>query len=212
MHEPRSTRLPRPAAVALLLAAGLAAGCSGGGGGAAAAARLSSELVYSTHRDLATARLTPVLGESGGGFDAAEVDSPSVAIDSGRPNLDKFLLYYEATDAAGVTTIGVATSGEEDFLPLFIGRTQVIGRGGAASGYDFAATDPSVVVDKRFVFNLDGRYRIWFEGRSGVGGAVSTIVTATSPDGLSWGNFAVCTGLDPSFGAWPRPRYRCDGT
>ena len=61
----------------------------------------------------------------GNGFDSTEVDSPSVAVDAGR--VDKFLLYYEASNGANDSTIGLVSSDEEDFEVLTIGRTQVVG-------------------------------------------------------------------------------------
>ncbi|MCI0637294.1 MAG: hypothetical protein L0206_25765, partial [Actinobacteria bacterium] len=179
----------------------VATGCGGGGGGgggAAPGAGTEPAILYDKNRDGA-GRIAPVLAERGSGFDAAEVDSPSVVIDSGRPNGDKFLLYYEATSGAGVFSIGVVSSAEEDFDPLTIPRTQVVVPTGGSFGFTVGATDPSVLVDKSIAFNQLGRYRIWFEGRSGVGGIVSAIVTCVSADGVTWSDFEVCTGLDAGF-------------
>ena len=159
----------------------------------------NAAIAFSKNRDPSGA-VAPVLTESGAGFDAAEVDSPAVAVDGDRPGGDKFLLYYEATSAANVTTIGVVSSNEEDFETLTVRRTQAIGLGAPGSGFESAATDPTVVVDTRMPFNTPGRYRMWFEGRSGVQGDVSTIITCTSADGVNWTGFTRCTGLNPSFG------------
>jgi hypothetical protein len=160
----------------------------------------SDEIVYSKHRNVSTGLLAPVLGESGAGFDAREVDSPAVTIANGRPAGDKFLLYYEALDGSERTTIGLVTSDEEDFAILTVNRTQVVGLGTNGSPYEFGATDPTVVVDDRPA-EVSRRYKMWFEGRGGANGASSTIVHATSPDGVNWTGFSACTGLSPSFGS-----------
>lgn len=157
-------------------------------------AEISGDILYSRFR-LATGSVGPVLSE-GSGFDASEVDSPAITIDGGRAGGDKFMLFYEAQDLSGTNTIGLVTSNEEDFVILTIGRTQVIGLGGANSGYQTGATDPTVIVDKRPA-EAARRYKIWFEGRNG---SVSTTIYATSVDGLNWTGFTPCTGLTPSFG------------
>ena len=157
-------------------------------------AEISGEILYSRFR-LATGKVGPIFTE-GSGFDASEVDSPAMAIDGGRPRGDKFMLFYEALDAAGSNTIGLVTSNEEDFVSLTIDRTQVIGLGGANSGYETGVTDPTVIVDKRLT-EVTRRYKMWFEGRNGT---VSTIIFATSVDGLNWTGFTPCIGLTPSFG------------
>lgn len=175
------------------------AGCGGGGGGGGAAPQLNTLIVFEPHRDPATGEIVPILAESGMGFDAIEVDSPSVVVDSGRPSGDRYLLYYEATAANGDVTIGVVTSDEEDFATLTVGRTQAVSLGGATTAFDKGVTDPTVIVDKSVTFGTSGRYLIWFEGRSGADGSVSTIITAESADGLTWTNFMECTGLAPTF-------------
>ncbi|MCI0650497.1 MAG: hypothetical protein L0Z55_01290 [Planctomycetes bacterium] len=191
-------------ATLLLALAGLLPGCGGGGGGGGVAAAppggsgTSTEIVYSRHRN-AAGQITPILSESGGGFDAAEVDSPVVAVDSGRPAGDKFLLYYEAQSATGVNTIGVCSANEEDFEVLVILRTLAVGLGAMGSGYEAGATDPAVIVDKSIPFGTGGRYRMWFEGRSGAAGADSSIIHCTSGDGIAWSGFTECTGLAASF-------------
>lgn len=179
-------------------------GCGGGGGGGSAPPALPPEtddqLVFETNRDPATGQILAILQESGAGFDAIEVDSPAVVVDSGRPGADKFLMYYEATAANGDTTIGVISSDEEDFSTLTVGRTQAVALGAAMSGYEGAATDPTVLVDKSVPFGMAGRYHMWFEGRSGAGNSVSTIIHATSADGVTWSNFMSCMGLNPAYG------------
>ena len=186
----------------LLLWVGLSAGavgCGGGGGGGGGGVA-AGPIDYSRNRD-AMGDITPILSEDGSGFDAAEVDSPAIVQDSGRPGADVWILYYEATSSGAVSTIGAITSDEEDFTTLTVNRTQVIGVGGGGSGYDVGATDPTVLVDKGIAFGVDGRYQMWFEGRSGAGGATSSIIHCTSADGISWSNFTICTGLTPSFGS-----------
>ncbi|MFN0057691.1 MAG: hypothetical protein ACKVX7_04470 [Planctomycetota bacterium] len=197
------------AALLLVPLAFCAQGCGGGGGGGGGVAapppsqppELSTEIVYERNRDPVTAQIEPVLSESAAGFDGTEVDSPAVAIDSGRPNGDKFLLFYEATSGGGVSTIGVVSSDEEDFATLTIPRTQAIALGGPASGFNVGATDPTVVVDKSVPFGVTGRYHMWFEGRSGAGGLTSQIIHATSGNGETWGNFQICLGFNASFGS-----------
>ncbi|MFQ5653665.1 MAG: hypothetical protein ACE5GW_02910, partial [Planctomycetota bacterium] len=187
------------------------AGCGGGGGGGGGAAPIpppgpppatSDTIVYGKNRDLA-GNVAPVLTESaaGGAFDQAEVDSPCIAEDAGR--VDRFLLFYEATDGAAVNRIGIVSSDEEDFATLTVGRTLAFPLGGPGSGYNFGATDPTVVVDKRAAENppnANRRYKMWFEGRSGVNGQTSTIIYCTSQNAVTWANFTICTGLDPNFG------------
>lgn len=194
------SRLHSTAACLFTLLA-LMSGCNGGGGGGSDAppAVIDNQIVFSANRNPATAVITPVLPESGTNmaFDSNEVDSPAVVVDSGR--VDKYLLYYEATNAGGVTTIGVVTSAEEDFDVLTVPRTQAVGLGGPASGFNIAATDPCVIVDKTVPLNTPGRYHMWFEGRSGAGGMTSTIIHAISGDGVAWSNFAICTGLTATF-------------
>ncbi len=152
----------------------------------------SGDIEYSRNRNSAGA-VVPILPESAGGFDSIEVDSPSMAVDGGRPAGDKFMLYYEA-DGPGGTTIGLVTSSEEDLLPVTLNRTQVVGLGPAGGPYSSAATDPTVIVDKR-VGQENSRYKIWFEGRSGTNGQTSTILYGTSSDGISWSSFTPCQGL-----------------
>jgi len=158
---------------------------------------ISGDIIYSRNRD-GTGAITPVLKESGGGFDSFEVDSPSVAIDSGRPGGDKFLVFYEADGPQG-TTIGLVTSPEEDLVPMSQNRTQVVSLGSSGSPFAFAATDPTVIVDKR-AGEETRRYKMWFEGRGGSGGQVSTIMYGTSSNGVAWSTFVPCIGLTPSFG------------
>jgi len=187
-------------AAAILLLSGVAA-CGGNDSptqpGPGDPADISGDIIYSRNRDGA-GNIAPVLSESGGGFDSIEVDSPAVAVDSGRPGGDKFLVYYEA-DGPQATTIGLVTSSEEDLIPLGLGRTQVVPLGPGGGPYDFASTDPSVIVDKR-TGEETRRYKMWFEGRSGVRGQTSTIMFGASDDGLTWPTFVPCTGLSPSFG------------
>lgn len=159
---------------------------------------VSGQIVYSRNRNGA-GQIIPVLAESGSGFDSDQVDSPAIAIDGSRPNGDKFLLYYEADGSQGVV-IGVVSSDEEDMVPLVIGRTLAVGLGAPGSAYSFAATDPTVVVDRR-VGQESARYKMWFEGRGGTGGATSTILYGTSADGTSWSAFSPCTGLGATFAA-----------
>ncbi|MGA1204161.1 MAG: hypothetical protein ACO4BJ_14470, partial [Planctomycetota bacterium] len=99
-------------------------GGGGGGGGGGAISGTSPVLDYSKYRVYADPNdpndpgsVEPILSETGaaGDFDSDEVDSPAVAVDKSRPNGDFFLLYYEAQDAAGVLSIGLLTSDEEDF-------------------------------------------------------------------------------------------------
>ncbi len=199
--------------LALLGAASLVlSGCGGGGGGGGGGGPASTTppstsdvIVYGRNRDLITDQIIPVLAEDGSGFDAAEVDSPAVLDDAGRAasppvvgNNDRFMLFYEATSNANITTIGLITSSEEDFDSLVQGRLQVIGLGGGGSGFDTAATDPTVLRDVRAATPASLRYRMWFEGRSGTS---SSIIYCDSADGVTWNNFAICTGLTPSFGS-----------
>lgn len=208
-RRPRSHAPPEVGAFLLpflgLLAAILFAGCGGGGGGGgtvtSATATLDDAIVYKRFRDPVTGDITPVLAESGVGFDSTEVDSPAIAVDAARLNGDRFLLYYEATDAGGTNTVGLMTSGEEDFLQVQILPTQVISTGGPGSGFEAGATDPSVVVDKRAAENPNRRYKMWFEGRSGAADEISTIIYCVSADGVNWSGFTPCLGLDPSFGS-----------
>lgn len=178
------------------------AGCGGNESATAPGGGLPEETIdditYSRNRDGA-GNLAPVLSESGSSFDALEVDSPAVAVDGGRPNGDKFLLYYEA-EGPGGSSIGLVSSGEEDLLPLAIGRIQVVAPGMPGSPYAAGATDPTVVVDKR-AGQESRRYKMWFEGRGGTGGETSTILYGTSADGVTWGPFTPCTGLEASFAA-----------
>lgn len=206
---PAAGTLPRSAGVALALVLpaaavflllSLLAGCGGNDSltapGRCTPGETSGEILYSRNRDGA-GNIAPVLSESGGGFDGGEVDSPAVAVDGGRPNGDKYLLYYEAAGAGGVS-IGLVSSGEEDLAPLSIGRTQVIAAGAAGQPHSAGATDPTVIVDKR-AGQESSRYKMWFEGRGGAGGAVSTIMYAFSADGVSWSAPVACTGLAASF-------------
>ncbi len=172
--------------------------CSRGSGSGVPASDESGEIIYSKFRDPASGLISPVLVENGSGFEAVEVDSPSVVHDPARA-AGKFMLYYEATDALGVSTIGLVTSNEEDLRPIVGARAQVIGRGAASSPYSFAATDPTVVVDSR-ASSAPLRYKMWFEGRSGSMGETSTIVYCTSTDGVTWSSFTSCMGLNASFG------------
>lgn len=179
-------------------------GCGGGGGGGGSGdgnpPSLDDTLVYADNRDLVTGQIIPVLTESGSGYEAGAVDSPCVVFDSGRPLGDPYLLYYQAMSTGGVSTIGVVSSDEEEFDMFTVGRTQAIGLGAAGSGYSGGATNPTVWLDESVPFGMDGRYHIWFEGRSGPGGGTSTIIHATSENGVTWANFTSCTGLVPSFG------------
>ena len=155
----------------------------------------SGQIIYSRYRD-GNGNVAPILAE-GSNFDASEVDSPDIVYDRTRVNNDDFMMYYEAQDASGTNTIGLCTSTEEDFLILTVPRTQVIGLGGAGSGYETGATDPSAIVDPRPA-EITRKYKMWFEGRNGTS---STIIFATSSDGITWSGFNQCTGLTPSFGS-----------
>ncbi len=178
----------------------VAAGCGGGGGGGGGApanpAPSEPDIIYSKNRNGA-GQIAPVLAEGGASFDANAADSPAVVVDSGRPNGDKYMLYYEAESSGAVSSIAVVTSTEEDFDPIVLPRDQVIAPG--SFGFTVGATDPAVIVDKSVAPNTLGRYRMWFEGRSGVNGAVSAIVTCISADGIAWSDFDVCTGLAADF-------------
>jgi len=154
----------------------------------------SGQIIYSRSRNI-SGNIAPILSE-GSGFESGEVDSPDMAIDKSRAANDKFMLFYEASDLSGTNTVGLVTSTEEDFSVHIIGRTQVIGLGAPGSGYETGATDPTVVVDIRLT-ETARRYKIWFEGRNG---STSTIIYATSSDGITWTGFTKCTGLTPSFG------------
>jgi len=191
-------------------------GCGGGGGGGGAISGTSPVLDYSKYRVYADPNdpndpgsVEPILSETGaaGDFDSDEVDSPAVAVDKSRPNGDFFLLYYEAQDAAGVLSIGLLTSDEEDFqssVPGGIDRTQVIApsQDPGLGAFDAAATDPTVVVDKRSTTPASERYKMWFEGRDT--GGTSSIIYCTSADGVTWTGFQVCSnlsaGVDVTFG------------
>ncbi len=170
-----------------------------------AATTNSTHLVYSKHRDhfvFVDGDPAPILSGDGSGFDSGEVDGPAIAVDKSRPNGDFFLLFFEAKDAIGQTSIGVLSSDEEDFVSpsaIAIPRQQVVSpsNGAAIGAFDVAATDPTLVVDKRSTTPPPSRYKMWFEGRTGAGGAISTIVYCDSGDAISWANFQVCTGLTP---------------
>ncbi len=153
----------------------------------------SNLIVFSRVRNN-NGNVAPILAE-GSNFDSRDVDSPAIVYDKTRVNNDDFMLFYEARDAGGTNSIGLVTSTEEDFVLLTIGRTQVISPGG--TGYETGATDPSVISDSR-TGEVTRKYKIWFEGRNG---AASSIIYATSPDGISWTGFTQCTGLNPSFGS-----------
>jgi hypothetical protein len=190
-----------------------AAGCGSNPAGPAntGPTETSGEIIYSKFRDLA-GNVAPILAE-GGGFDAKEVDSPEGVVDGGRVAHDKYMLYYEAEDPGGQSTIGLVTANEEDFQITTIGRTQVIGPGPGGSAWEAGATDPTVIVDKR-AGEASRRYKMWFEGRSGGGGATSRIVYATSADGVNWSGFTACNGLNPSFASIrvADPAVELDGT
>ena len=175
-------------------------GCSSGSGGVATPTpppKTSGQIQYGKHRDPSTNLTTPVLTESGAGFDAREVDSPAAVFDADRAS-DKFLLYYEASDGSGVSSIGLITSNEEDFTPTVVNRMEVVPAGPTGSAWAGGATDPTVLVDTRPGMGPT-RYKMWFEGRSGANGETSTVVYATSPDGVSWSGYTPCTGLSATF-------------
>lgn len=151
---------------------------------------------------LATDRGAPrtVLGAGESGFDAARVGSPSVVVDETRPDGHRFLLYYAAKDADGNGSIGLVTSPTPDFLEEVAERRAVVSpddRAALAVGYDRGALRPTVLLDPRPAAPLGARYRMWFEGRSGVGGSLARIVTCESIDGVTWVGHRVCTGLTP---------------
>ena len=155
----------------------------------------SNQIVYSKFRDN-NGSIAEVFSE-GTGFDGRDVDSPDLVFDKTRVNNDDFMMFYEAADASGSNTIGLITASEEDFSIIGIQRQQVIGLGGGGSGYETGATDPAVIADSR-VGEVTRKYKIWFEGRNG---SASSIIYATSADGISWTGFTQCTGLNPSFGS-----------
>ena len=180
--------------------------CGGGGGGSDASSSTSRYLDYSKFREYMQppvagdpGDLRPVLSESGSGFDSDEVDGPSVVDHPSRPNGDRWMMWYEATDAAGVISIGLVTSDEDDFAVLTIDRAQAVHPSDdpGLGAFDVGATDPTVVLDRRSTTPASERYKMWFEGRSGAGGSVSQIVYCDSADGITWNNFTVCTGLTP---------------
>ncbi len=152
--------------------------------------------------------LTPILSGDATGFDAVEVDGPAVVVDKSRPNGDQFMLWYEATDGSGELGIGLLTSNDESFnsvCGLCLPRQPVLlpsDAAAVANGFNQGATDPTVVLDRRPAeqsppLATSRRYKMWFEGRSGAGGAISSIVYCDSPDGVNWFNFEICTGLTP---------------
>jgi hypothetical protein len=173
-------------------------GCSedGGAGPGDDPIPTTESVVFERYRDSQTGMGIPVLTERGSGFDAREVDSPAVVFDPVRPAGDAYMLFYEASDASGVSRIGLVTSSTAEFSSLVVGRTPVLSLGSPGSGFEAGVTDPTVVV-------LGGeqgpRYRMWIEGRGGNGGAASTIFTTTSEDGVSWDDLQACTGLSPSY-------------
>ncbi len=168
----------------------------------------SNQIVYSRFRDN-NGNVAEVFSE-GTGFDGRDVDSPDLVFDKTRINNDDFMLFYEAADAGGSNTIGLVTSTEEDFTIIGVQRQQVIGLGAGGSGFETGATDPTVIADSR-IAEVTRKYKIWFEGRNG---STSTIIYATSADGISWTGFTKCTGLTPSFGSVrvADPTVLLDGT
>ncbi len=156
----------------------------------------SGALQLERFREGGTGNIVPVFAESGTGFDAAEVDSPAAVNDPNR--VDPFLLYYEASSSQSVSTIGLITAGDPTLQTIVTSRMQVVGLGDPGSPYALGATDPTVVVDARASENppvRGARYKMWFEGRGGVGGDESTIMFSTSADGVTWGEFFPCSGF-----------------
>lgn len=194
----RSPKLPIFLGLVALVLAGCGGGGGGGGGGTPPAAppSLASDIVLERHRSPVTGAIVPVLSPAAG-FEASEVDSPHVVVDSSR-GADKYMLFYEATASGGTNTIGLATSDEEDFETTTT-RQQVIGLGAAGSGFDRGATDPCVVVDPAVPFGTVGHYRMWFEGRSGPTGELSSILYTTSGNGTTWTVPVICAGLAADF-------------
>lgn len=158
----------------------------------------TEELEFVRYRDPVSGGIVPVLTETGVGFDAREVDSPAILMDPDRQGGSPYLLFYEASDAAGTARIAVVGSTNPEFSSISVPRTLVIDLGGPGSGFDAGATDPTIVLAPA---GSAYRYRIWFEGRSGSSGETSQIITAVSDDALSWRDFTVCGGLDGAFGA-----------
>ncbi len=136
-------------------------GCSGAGTPPAP----QPVLDLSKHRDPLTNRVEPVLSDRATAdpvgsvptdFDYREVDSPCVVEDPSRVPIfaDRFLLFYEGTDALLNYVIALVSSTEEDLDPLVIGRTVVMGPASMPDLIDngtpiapFGAADPTVIVD-----------------------------------------------------------------
>lgn len=187
-------RIPALGLVAVgVLGLGACGGDDGGVTGPTIPTPTTDVFVFDRNRDAGTGAIVPILTETGAGFDAREVDSPAVLIDPDRS--DRYLLFYEAADAQGTSSIGVVSSNEPEMRSLAVGRTIAVAPGAPGSGYESGATDPTVVLEPA---GAATRYRMWFEGRTG---SASTIVTARSDDGVSWSDFAVCTGLQGAFRA-----------
>ena len=110
--------------------------------------------VFDRTRDVATGAIVPILTETGSGFDAREVDSPAVLIDPDRS--DRYLLFYEAADGQGTSSIGVVSSADPAMRSLAVGRTVAVAPGAAGSGYDSGATDPTVVLEPAGAATRDG--------------------------------------------------------
>jgi hypothetical protein len=146
--------------------------------------------------------LVPIHSGDGTGFDAVSVDSPTVVVDTARPNGDFFMMWYEGQEASGGRGIGFVTSTASPFPACgtcISRRAAVLPTDATAPGalYDDGATAPTVVLDPRPGEQPNARYKMWFEGRSGANGATSSIVYCESGDGENWTNFTVCTGLAP---------------
>lgn len=203
--------------ISLMLAAtaisSVISGCSGAGTPPAP----QPVLDLSKHRDPLTNRVEPVLSDRATAdpvnslptdFDYREVDSPSVIEDPSRVPIfgDRFLLFYEGTDALLNYVIAVVSSTEEDLAPLVIGRTVVMSPASMPDLIDngtpiapFGAADPTVIVDHSVLVNNPGRYQMWFEGTFGVNAfsLQSGILTCSSQDGITWTAPVFCTGLEP---------------
>lgn len=161
---------------------------------------------YGKHRDLA-GLVESILVESGvsGAFDELEVDSPSVVRDPARPGGDRYMLFYEGTDAVGMPSIGLLTSAEPEFSSPVIDRDLVFAPT-VTTLWEFGAADPTVIVDKRASENPEipsavtpsKRYKMWFEALSGPLGGTSTIVYSEFVDDgttTGWSTPVAVTGL-----------------
>jgi len=215
-QEPSLQRV-RICSISLMLAATAFFLVISGCGGAGTPPTPQPVLDLSKHRDPLTNRVEPVLSDRATAdpvgsvptdFDYYEVDSPSVIEDPSRFPIfgDRFLLFYEGTDALLNYVIALVSSTEEDLDPLVIGRTVVMSPASMPDLIDngtpiapFGAADPTVIVNHSVLVNNPGRYQMWFEGTFGVNAfsLQSAILTCSSQDGITWTAPIFCTGLEP---------------